>query len=122
MAHNVWTHIHAVQEANRQYDFGKFPDMLLSNYADKKTFRQYNHQYFKDIVNDIFATSDKGKALALIEEYNRYWLYIIGTRGAIGKKTVNSKTNYNKFFDDDSDLPDEEQDNNLNKLEADLND
>ncbi len=122
MGHNVWTHIYAVQEANRQYDFGKFPDMLISNYADKKTFRQYNHQYFKDIVNDIFATSDKGKALDLVEEYNRYWMYIIGTRGATGKKTVNSKTNYNKFFEDENETSEESSDTNLNKLEADLND
>jgi hypothetical protein len=29
MGHNVWMHINAVQEANRQYDAGKCPNMLV---------------------------------------------------------------------------------------------
>jgi hypothetical protein len=101
MGHNVWTHIHSVQEANRQYDAGNYPEMLVATTADKKNFRKYNRNFFRDIVDDIFATSDRGKADALVEHYNRYWLSIIGTRGAVGKKTFNSSTVFNALFEQD---------------------
>ena len=99
MGHNVWTHIHAVQEANRQYDAGLCPQMLVATTADKKGLRVYDRNFFRDIVNDIFATSDRGRAEELIEHYNRYWLSIIGTRGAVGKKTVNAGTMFNSLFE-----------------------
>ena len=102
MGHNVWTHIHAVQEANRQCDAGKYPEMLVATTTDKKTFRRYDRNFFRDIVDDIFATSDRGKAEELIEHYNRYWLSIIGTRGATGKKTFNTSTVFNALFEQDA--------------------
>lgn len=121
MAHNVWTHIYAVQEANRQYDNGNYPAMLVSSSADKKIMRMYDRNFFRDIVNDIFATSDRGRAEELIEHYNKYWTSIVGTRGATGKKTVNSGTMFNALFEvevepeyaDDSGL----DNSKLNKLE-----
>ena len=91
MGHNVWTHIHAVQEANRQYDNGAKPSMLMHTEGDLK--------FFRDIVEDIFATSDKARADELVEEHSRYWMSIIGTRGATGKKTLNASTSFNKFFE-----------------------
>lgn len=99
MGHNVWTHLHAVQEANRQYDAGMYPGMLVSGSADKKTVRMYDRAYFRDIVDEIFATSDRGKAEALIEHYSKYWMSIVGTRGATGKKTLNSGTMFNSLFE-----------------------
>ena len=99
MGHNVWTHLHAVQEANRQYDAGLYPGMLVSGSADKKTVRMYDRAYFRDIVDEIFATSDRGKAEALIEHYSKYWMSIVGTRGATGKKTLNSGTMFNSLFE-----------------------
>ena len=99
MGHNVWTHIHAVQEANRRYDNGAYPQMLVATTSDKKSLRVYDRDFFRDIVNDIFATSDRGRAEELIEYYNRYWLSIIGTRGAVGKKTINAGTMFNSLFD-----------------------
>ena len=50
-------------------------------------------------LNDIFATSDRGKAEQLVEHYNRYWLSIVGTRGYTGKKTVNANTMFNTLFE-----------------------
>ena len=91
MGHNVWTHLHAVQEANRQYDNGAKPSMLMQTEGDLK--------FFRDIVEDIFATSDRARAEELVEEHSRYWMSIIGTRGATGKKTLNASTSYNKFFE-----------------------
>jgi len=92
MGHNVWMHINAVQEANRQYDAGRVPAMLVQE--------KFDRVFFKDIVEAIFATSDRGIADAVVEEYSRYWMSIIGTRGATGKKTVNASTNFAKFFDE----------------------
>jgi hypothetical protein len=99
MGHNVWTHITAVQYANRQYDAGIIPGMLDSATADKKTTRVYEHRYFRDIVDAIFATNDRAKAEELVEHYNKYWMAVIGTRGATGKKTQNAGTQFNALFD-----------------------
>jgi len=89
MGHNVWMHINAVQEANRQYDLGKIPAMLVDE--------RINRVYYKDVVNEIFATSSKAKSEAIIEEYGRYWDTIIGTRGNTGKSIVNADTKANEF-------------------------
>ena len=104
MGHNVWMHINAVQEANRQYDLGKMPSMMSVADVAPKNNLSYNQMFFKDIVNEIFATSSKGKSDALIEEYNKYWMEIIGTRGATGKKTVNSSTYADKHFEIEANL------------------
>jgi hypothetical protein len=119
MGHNVWTHIHAVQEANRQYDAGLRPMMLDTVTADKKTTLMYDRRYFRDIVDAIFATSDKGKAEELIEHYTRYWKKIPGTRGNIGDKTVGPGTMYNALFEEVSTQKPAETDMlNEDKLEA----
>ena len=49
MVSNVWTHITAVQEANRQYDAGLNPKMLVEEKFDRLAF--------KDIVNAVFASA-----------------------------------------------------------------
>jgi len=114
MGHNVWMHINAVQEANRQYDAGRVPAMLVQE--------KFDRVFFKDIVEAIFATSDRGIADAVVEEYSRYWMSIIGTRGATGKKTVNASTNFAKFFDesntDSVKLDDEFTEDKQSKIEA----
>ena len=89
MAHNVWMHINAVQTANEQYDSGIVPGMLI---------QKVTHKMFRDIVPEIIANADKQKGLDLIEEYNRFWIDIVGQRGYTGKKTVNSTTQFNKLF------------------------
>jgi hypothetical protein len=91
MGHNVWSHLTAVQEANRQYDLGLTPRMLVQETFDRV--------YFRDVVDAIFATSDKGTALAIIDEFSKFWMSIIGTRGATGKKTVNASTMFNTLFE-----------------------
>jgi hypothetical protein len=55
---------------------------------------------FRDIVEAIFKTDDKSVAYAIIEEYSKYWMSIIGTRGAVGKKTVNASTQFNNLFEE----------------------
>ena len=92
MAHNVWMHITAVQEANEAYDKGIYPSMLLQEKFDKISFR--------DIIEAIFATSNRDEANAVIEEFQRYFMTVIGTRGATGKKTVNASTQFANLFEE----------------------
>ncbi len=91
MGHNVWSHINAVQEANRQYDQGVVPRMLVQETFDRV--------YFKDIVDSIFAHNNRADAEAEIEKHSKFWMSIIGTRGATGKKTVNASTMFNALFE-----------------------
>jgi len=91
MAHNVWTHIESVQRANREFDQGRHPRMM----------RNWNGSvYFKDVVEAIFATTDKQEALDIIEDHSKYWMEIIGTRGNTGKKTVNAQTQFDNLFEE----------------------
>jgi hypothetical protein len=97
MGHNVWMHIEAVQRANREYDNGSWPAMMWNQNGD--------HARFKDIVDAIFATSDRDEAEAIIEHYDRYWMDIVGTRGFKGKKAKNAHSQFNSLFEtvDDAD-------------------
>ena len=114
MGHNVWSHLNAVQQANIKYDNGIVPKMLVQESFDRL--------YFKDIVDAIFATADKSEALAIIEEFNKFWMSIIGTRGAIGKKTVNASAMFSNLFEADQEEEHHQDDSgldeaNLDKLE-----
>ena len=90
MAHNVWMHLTAVQEANRRFDAGEHPAMMQKDGGD--------YEYFEDIVDSVFAAPDRDSANTIIDKYSYYWMQIIGTRGFKGKKALNARTNYNKFF------------------------
>ena len=91
MGHNVWSHINAVQEANRQYDAGVVPAMLVQE--------RFDRVFFRDVVEQIFAAKTREEANDLIEKHSKFWMSIPGTRGAIGKKTVNSSTYFGALFD-----------------------
>jgi hypothetical protein len=91
MGHNVWTHIESVQRANKEFDAGNRPAMLWNRNGD--------HAKFEDIVDAIFAASDRASADLIINSYNRYWMDIPGTRGFKGKKTMNSNTMFNQLFE-----------------------
>jgi hypothetical protein len=100
MGHNVWMHLNSVQEANRQYDAGKCPTMLVQE--------KFDRLYFKDVVDAIFSATDRATADAVIENFSKFWMAIPGTRGATGKKTINASTNFSKFFEEDSTTADTE--------------
>jgi len=90
MGHNVWTHIEAVQRANREYDKGIWPAMMWNQNGD--------HAMFKDIVDAVFATPDREESEAIIEYYSRYWMDIIGTRGFKGKKAMSGRPMFDQLF------------------------
>ena len=109
MGHNVWSHINAVQEANRQYDAGIIPKMLVQE--------QFDRILFRDVVEEIFAIDNREEALAKIEEYSKFWMAIPGTRGAIGKKTVNASTHFNALFDVEEPEPEEQEEGSFSEEE-----
>lgn len=91
-AHNVYQHICAVQEANRKYEQGIQPKMLLNKFED-------NH--FGDIVDEIFRLNDRDKSLALIKSHSKLWTQMqSGSQGLSGKKTINSITMFNELFEE----------------------
>ena len=113
MGHNVWMHLTAVQEANRRFDAGEHPAMMR--------YSAPSAEYFEDIVESIFAAPDRATAESIIEQYDRYWMEIVGTRGFKGKKTKNANTMFNSLFfseDESNNDSDEELDvSNLDRLE-----
>jgi len=117
MCHNVWAHVNAVQEANRRYDTGIIPNMLVKE--------NFNRILFRDLVDEIFSCKDRDTSIKTIEKYSKFWMQIIGTRGTVGKRTINSSTNYSLFFEevDQSEETDfsEDQEHNLEILENEEN-
>lgn len=111
MGHNVWTHIEAVQRANRVFDNGtSAPDMLV---------HPINHDLdVSKVIDKIFAANNRQKSLDIIENYAKIWERVIGTRGLSGKKSTNAHTQYNNLFEVDDDIPEQEFDEApLDKLE-----
>lgn len=97
MAHNVWTHIESVQQANLAYDSGHSWPAMMWNQGTKG--RTGDHMKFDQIVDAIFATPDREESEAIIEHYNRYWMDIPGTRGFKGDKTVSARPQFNVLFE-----------------------
>jgi len=91
--HNVYQHISAVQEANRRYDSGIIPAMVMND-----TFERI---VFSEIVDEIFSLKDRQKSLALIDKYDRFWMQMkSGSQGFSGKKTVNAMTMFDELFEE----------------------
>lgn len=105
-AHNVYQHIVAVQEANRQYENGLMPKMLMNKFDD-------NH--FGDIIDEIFRLNDRQKSLDLIKEHSNLWTQMqSGSQGFSGKKTINATTMFDQLFQmDTNSTVDSEQDEEL---------
>ena len=105
MGHNVWMHLTAVQEANRRFDAGSRPAMMQRQGGD--------YAKFEDIVEAIFASPDRDTAEAIIEEYDSYWMEIVGTRGFKGKKAKNARTQFKALFSFEEPEVDTESDDNV---------
>jgi hypothetical protein len=99
MGHNVWMHIESVQRANREYDAGVVPGMLVQETFDRILFR--------DVVERVFEQRDYTKSMNIINEYSKFWDSVKGTRGFTGKRIVNAATQFNSLFDVEEDVADE---------------
>lgn len=116
MGHNVWSHINAVQEANKTFDLRtSIPAMLVEERHTEITLEQ--------VLDEIFS-ADTGTALLLIDKYDRFLSGIIGTRGNTGKREINADTYFSKLFDSSEQGHDEqftdEEEETLDHLEEEL--
>jgi hypothetical protein len=81
----------AVQEANRQYDNGIMPKMVMSKFDD---------EHFGQIVDKIFAQKDRQKSLDMIESHSSFWMQMkSGSQGLSGKKAMNAMTMFDQLFE-----------------------
>lgn len=111
MGHNVWTHIEAVQRANRMYDQGICPDMMVHPTNSDFDVRK--------IIDRVFAAGDRQKSLTIIDDHAKIWERVVGTRGFTGKRATNAHTMFNNLFDVvEEEIPAEEFDQaQLDQLE-----
>ena len=112
MGHNVWMHIEAVQRANRMFDSGTSPDMLVHPLDSS-----YN---VAGLIDQVFAARDRQRSLQIIDDHARIWERVIGTRGFTGKRAVNATSMFNSLFETyDNNTNDEDLDQSkLDELEA----
>ena len=82
-------HMTAVQEANRRYEQGTKPKMVID---------QFDTNDFGEIVDEIFSLKDRQKSLDMIDKYDKFWQQMKAGQGFSGKKTVNSSTMFNQLF------------------------
>lgn len=110
MGHNVWTHLEAVQRANRMFDSGVCPDMMV---------HPINHDLdVIKIIDRIFAAKDRQKSLQIIADHAKVWERVVGTRGFTGKRAVNAHSQFNNLFEVEEEIEvDELNEANLDKLE-----
>lgn len=90
--HNVYMHINAVQEANRQYEQGVLPKMIREPLSGLT---------FREIVEEVFSQKTRADSMKIIDAHSTLWMQMqSGSQGFSGKRTVNSRTNFNKFFEE----------------------
>jgi hypothetical protein len=112
-SHNVYTHMSAVQEANRQYERGIMPKMVMN---------QFDEEHFGEIVDSIFAQKDRQKSLAMIESHSSFWMQMkSGSQGFSGKKAMNAMTMFDQLFEVNTDEPEvdeviEDSDDEISKV------
>ena len=93
MNHNVYTHIRSVQEANKAMDSGSYPNWLVND--------TFERQAVCEMIDRVFEIDDRDKALEFIDTHQKLWMMVPGTRGAIGKKTVNASSQFNALFEEE---------------------
>ena len=97
-SHNVWMHMNAVQEANRQYEQGVVPKMLIHKFEGSN--------FFNELVDEIFSKKTKQEAIDLIDYHSSYWKqFQSGSQGISGKRTVNAMTMFDQFFEVNTEEP-----------------
>jgi hypothetical protein len=112
-SHNVFTHMSAVQEANRRYETGIMPKMVMN---------QFDEEHFGEIVDKIFAQNDRQKSLDMIESHSSFWMQMkSGSQGFSGKKAMNAMTMFDQLFEVNNSEPEideviEDSDDAINEV------
>lgn len=91
-AHNVYMHITAVQEANRKYDQGIRPAMLVDERFDRVLVRE--------VIDAVFAAQDRAGSMKIIEDHTWLW-----DRFHVGR---DARTSFNSLFSVDSETTEPE--------------
>jgi hypothetical protein len=110
-SHNVFTHMSAVQQANRQYDTGVVPKMLMNE--------QFERVLFKDVIDAVFSKKNKQEAIDLINQNSRLWMqFQSGSQGISGKRTVNAMTMFDQLFETEPEVDEviEDSDDEISKV------
>jgi hypothetical protein len=90
--------MNAVQEANRQYETGIVPKMLIHKFEGSK--------FFGELVDEIFSKKTKQESIDLIDYHRSYWMqFQSGSQGISGKRTVNAMTMFDQLFEVNTDEP-----------------
>lgn len=101
MGHNVWMHLESVQRANRAFDSGTAPAMLVHpTDPDLDAVK---------IIDRVFAARDRDRSLQIVNDHAKIWERIIGTRGFTGKRVWSPRPQFDLLFDTDT-VADSEQD------------
>jgi len=90
MGHNVWHHINSVQEANRKYDAGIMPKMLVDLHTGTT---------ITDIIDAVFSTDAYEERMAILDVYSKFFMGISGARGMGGKKAISAAGQFDDMFD-----------------------
>jgi hypothetical protein len=61
---------------------------------------KFDRILFRDVVEEIFSKTTREESMKVIDSYSKFWMAIPGTRGAIGKKTVNASTTFGNLFEE----------------------
>ena len=84
-------YINAVQEANRRYEQGIIPKMLMNE--------QFIRILYKDVIEEIFSKKTKAESLEVIKQNSKLWTQMqSGSQGISGKKTINAMTMFDALF------------------------
>ena len=90
MNHNVYTHIRSVQEGNKAMDGGSYPNWLVEDTFERRAVCE--------MIDRVFEIDSKDKALQFIDDNTKLWMRVPGTRGAVGKKTINASSQFSALF------------------------
>ncbi len=92
MNHSCYQHLRSVQEGNRVFDEGIYPWQLADN--------KFTETLVKDVIAEIFTLDSYDAQIKMIDQYEKLWMRVTGTRGYVGKKTVNSSTQFFSLFEE----------------------
>ena len=73
-------------------DNGQYPNWLVEDTFERRAVCE--------MIDHVFEISDREKALNFIDDNVKLWMRVPGTRGAVGKKTVNASSQFNALFEE----------------------
>ena len=97
------TGVQEAHEVQKHYDENKCEHIF---FGANHSFNPENDAQWESWENLMKAFLSAGKLCSLdipikyAEEFSKFWMSIIGTRGATGKRTVNASSQFNNLFEE----------------------